>query len=383
MAECKGSGLSELDDEITCGMCHEHYQEPKVLHCCHYYCKTCIFSLALKTGLDKPFSCPECRKETTLPQGSVDNLKAVLFVNQLKHIHSTLQQATAEAQAKCKLCSEDNVQVYCRQCTEFLCAECTRQHKRMKTIFPDHETIPLENLTKEDIIPKPVLQKCKIHDKKMTKFCLDCNCLICSGCIKKNHNSHNCKSVNEAAPEVKKELSQHLEQLKQVKNNLKVTVEDVHITRSELKAEEDTMVQHIEKWCYDLCQIIQLHMEHLVQEADSKIEQMSKHLSSQEESLSTSCAGADSVIEFTQHCMEHSTDGEIMCISAELKSRINQEIKEHQKSRKPVEKVAVAAEVKGSEELKKLCQAKARIIQIPGGKKQPEKQNPNLYSKIN
>ena len=64
----------------------------------------------------------------------------------------------------------------------------------------------------------------------------------------------------------------------------------------------------------------------------NRIEQKSEHLSGQEKGLSISCAGADSVIEFTQHCMEHSTDDEIMCMSAELQRRIDQEINEHQKT---------------------------------------------------
>ena len=63
--------LEDLEEEITCCICHDRYREPKVLPCCHYYCKQCILRLSLRT-LDKSFSCPECRKVTVLPEGSVD-----------------------------------------------------------------------------------------------------------------------------------------------------------------------------------------------------------------------------------------------------------------------------------------------------------------------
>ena len=52
--------VEDLEKEITCAICHDHYTEPKVLSCLHYYCKQCVHRLTLRTGLDKPFSCPEC-----------------------------------------------------------------------------------------------------------------------------------------------------------------------------------------------------------------------------------------------------------------------------------------------------------------------------------
>ena len=67
--------LKEMDSEITCPICQEHYTEPKVLPCLHYYCKKCVLKLALRTLSGKSFHCPECCSEATLPEGGVDNLK--------------------------------------------------------------------------------------------------------------------------------------------------------------------------------------------------------------------------------------------------------------------------------------------------------------------
>ena len=68
-------------------ICHDHYTDPKILPCHHYYCKQCIHGLAKKAGTDKPFSCPECRKETTLSWEGVDNLPTAFFVNRMKEVH--------------------------------------------------------------------------------------------------------------------------------------------------------------------------------------------------------------------------------------------------------------------------------------------------------
>ena len=54
--------LQKLDDELTCSVCTDHFKEPKVLPCLHYYCKTCIADL-IKRAKRRPFNCPECRRE--------------------------------------------------------------------------------------------------------------------------------------------------------------------------------------------------------------------------------------------------------------------------------------------------------------------------------
>ena len=98
--------VEELEREITCGICQEQYTEPKVLPCLHYYCKKCVLRLDLRTGTGKPFSCPECRCEATLPEGGVDELKTAFFVNRLKTTVSTMKRAHGKVEVKCELCSD-------------------------------------------------------------------------------------------------------------------------------------------------------------------------------------------------------------------------------------------------------------------------------------
>ena len=209
---------------------------------------------------------------------------------------------------------------------------------------------------------------CKLHDELMKFYCFDCSCLICRDCTVEDHLGHKYQSVRKAAPEVKKKLGQHLKPLREIKDSLLCAVKEVRTTRSELEAEGQALVERIKTLCDELCQIIQHRKKQLVQEVESKITQKSGSLTGQEKQLSTSCAGADSLIEFTQNCMEHSTDDEIMRMYAELQSRIDRAIEEQQKagnSLEPVEEVDVTVDVSFAEELKQLCQTKARITQIP------------------
>ena len=140
MAEGKDV-VEELEKEITCAICHDHYTEPKVLPCCHYYCKQCLHSLALRTGLDRPFSCPECRNSTILPQRSADNLPSAFTVNRLKDMHSKLERAHGKVEAKCEMCVEGGkAEAFCRQCAQFhLCNDCVNHHQKMKEVSISHK----------------------------------------------------------------------------------------------------------------------------------------------------------------------------------------------------------------------------------------------------
>ena len=94
-------GMEELEHEVTCPICLNHFQEPKVLPCLHYYCKGCIEVMAKKGGgPNQPFPCPECRTSTQLPQGDPDKLPTAFFVNRMKQVHAKLEKVEGKVDAK-------------------------------------------------------------------------------------------------------------------------------------------------------------------------------------------------------------------------------------------------------------------------------------------
>ena len=72
--------LEKLDQELTCPICLKHFEEPKVLPCCHYYCRECIVQMQARTRGKDYFQCPECRKETRLPGNDPDRLATWIVV---------------------------------------------------------------------------------------------------------------------------------------------------------------------------------------------------------------------------------------------------------------------------------------------------------------
>ena len=363
--------VSVKKKEITCAICHDHYTEPKVLPCCHYYCKQCLHQLTLREGLGKPFSCPECRKETTLPEGGLDNLPTAFFVNRMKEVHSKLKLTHGKVETKCEMCSEDKAEAFCRQCTKFICADCVKSHKKMKGAFSGHKVSTLDVLREggaQDIIPQePIFKSCEVHEQPMNMYCYDCKYLICLHCTVTAHRDHRYEFLKVAAPVIKQELIKQLNPLRESSGNMRCAMEGIQTTIFEVDGQGEAVTKQIKTSYAQLRKIIDDHEQELLVKVATTVEQKSSHLSEQREGLSLACAVVESVIDYTEHCVEHSADDEIMCMHTEILSRINREIEEQQKEGKdlePVEEVDLGVEVNCAEDLKLLCQTKAKIVQL-------------------
>ena len=160
--------------------------------------------------------------------------------------------------AKCQMCFEGSTAAFCRQCSQFICAECVKSHRRMKRLFSGHKITTLEEMREEGVKQvvthqEPALQTCKPHESQPhgEMFCFDCGCLICRDCSIKDHHGHNYESIKKVKKDqtVKKRLSQHLEPLREIKDGLVHAVKEVQTARSELEAKGPAVVGRIEKWC--------------------------------------------------------------------------------------------------------------------------------------
>ena len=69
--------------------------------------------------------------------------------------------------------------------------------------------------------------------------------------------------------------------------------------------------------------------------------------------------------DYVEQCVEHSADDEIMCMHTEIENLIYREYSKEGRSLEPVEEVDIGVEMSCSEDLKQLCQTKARITQLP------------------
>ena len=361
--------VEDLEREILCTICKCDYTDPKILPCYHYYCKQCIYELALRTGLDHPFTCPECRRDTVLPQGNVDNLPTAFFVNRLKEVHSKLKQAGSQTDAKCDMCSSAVVKAFCQHCAQYICDKCINAHQRMK-IFYGHKIISLQEVAHVGKIAAGGIsgppRTCEIHEEPLRIYCYDCKCLICRDCMARDHSGHNHEFIKVAAAEMKNRLMQHLKPLEDIKIRLAGLLEDLQETKSEIECQTCSLNNNIEISFKELSEILENHKQKLLNEVSKKAAQKLEQICFQERMLSTSSIVITNVIEYAKQCVVNSADDEVMYMHGEIQNRIDMEIHHQSEERLDLEPVEVnmGVEMIPADDLQQLCQTKAKIVQL-------------------
>ncbi len=355
--------LEDLEKEITCAICQEHYTDPKSLPCLHCYCKQCILKLALRVGQGKPFPCPECRKDTVLPEGGVEELQSDFKLNRLKSMYLKHKKALSK-QVTCEICNaKATAEAFCHQCDKFACKNCVHNHSVMSAVFEGHECVPIEQLQilqSEQLLPKhPEPKKCSVHKKKLKIFCFDCNKLICRDCTVKDHRDHNIEFNNVAADDKKKQLLEMLKPLKEVKESLSQSIKDANKAESEIQTQQKKVTHKIETSFDNLHKILELRKQQLLGEVNRNTEDKIKNLNTQKEELSIASAEVHGVIDYTEQSVKLCSDDEVMSMHRDIMSKIQTQITESDKQKTDTEiseKADLIIEADCAEALQQFCE---------------------------
>ena len=372
--ETRQKGMEELEQEVTCPVCQDHFQEPKILPCLHYYCKGCVQALAKRAGgPSHPFPCPECRTPTLLPQSDPDRLQTAFFVNRMKELHAKLEKVLGKVETKCEMCSGGVATAFCHQCAaEFICDECTRQHHRMK-VFAGHKVSKLEEL-KEDEAKEVVVAKsapppmCKVHDEQAKIYCYDCKALICRDCVVKDHKDHEYEFVKKAAPETKKKLMERLTPLSEIQAGMQDAIKSVEGVKAGIITMDESVTTSIKQCFQELHNILDKREKELLAETATMVEEKMNKLNMQQKKLEMSSGTIQSLMEFVERSTENATDDELMTIHTQMMTRISEETEKQRQSNlelDPVEKADKVLSIGLADSLKKQCQENIGIITLP------------------
>ena len=83
-------------------------------------------------------------------------------------------------------------EVWCRECEEGLCTECTEYHSSGK-LSRGHTTIPIAVYRKLPSYVLEIKEHCNEHHEKFSLYCKEHECPCCGICIVENHQV--CKEV--------------------------------------------------------------------------------------------------------------------------------------------------------------------------------------------
>ena len=322
--------LDELERDITCAVCCGHYQEAKLLPCNHYYCRACIESLANRSR-GRPFPCPECRKDTSLPSGGVAQLESAFFIEGLKKVYDKMAKVEGKVEAVCEQCSKGKSVAFCRQCTDFICAECTTLHGKLKP-FAGHKVATLDDLKKggakdtKETPPPP----CPEHDELMKIFCFDCNHVICRDCVLYDHREHKSDFVKKCAIEARKTLRQSLALLQKIHANITGADKKLAGTEAQVGSQEEEVCQIIKQSFHQLKSVLEQRETELMKKVLTLAQEKKDALTAQKKGLQMAQTEIQTLVEFVERNVENTSDQDLMGILSQLQSKVEEEEKRHQ-----------------------------------------------------
>uniref|UniRef100_A0A8C0ITS3 RING-type E3 ubiquitin transferase n=1 Tax=Chelonoidis abingdonii TaxID=106734 RepID=A0A8C0ITS3_CHEAB len=129
-----------LQDEASCPICLEYFQDPVIIDCGHNFCRACI-SLYWE-GPDTEVSCPQCR-ETAQQRNLRPNRQLANVVEIAKRLSF---QAGAGSEGE-NVCDEhqEPLKLFCEEDQTLICVVCDRSRTHRA-----HTVVPIEEASEED-----------------------------------------------------------------------------------------------------------------------------------------------------------------------------------------------------------------------------------------
>ncbi|XP_060574674.1 E3 ubiquitin-protein ligase TRIM56-like, partial [Ruditapes philippinarum] len=203
------------DEHFYCSICLEIYDTPRTLPCLHSLCQECLKGYILKITQDsQTLLCPVCRADTKTDKVRFKQVEKWVENFPINFtLLSILQERKLAMSAKgndCEACLREDIKVeaivYCYDCSEKLCEDCKRHHKKSKS-SSHHKLIDIsdgsvEKLDLAEFEYLANLSKCPLHGTEEVKYlCKDHDQLCCNECAIVTHRK--CEDMVSLSEEIK------------------------------------------------------------------------------------------------------------------------------------------------------------------------------------
>ena len=235
----------KIKEEITCALCLDILEQPRILPCYHVYCKSCLETMESTSGGGGMVSCPECRRIVQLPGNNTTNLPTAFHINRLKEIYFSME--------------------------------------KMPTIQDQHEeTDSASDEIEQKSVPCP-----KHSSQTLDLYCKTCKKLVCRDCIifDQFHAEHDYTRVENAATEYKESLISDLEPLQYFQAEISLAIQKSTAVKEEIVTQQERNVEAVTKAFDDLTAVAQKQKTVLLSELHQAAKSKMTVISAQEEKL--------------------------------------------------------------------------------------------------
>lgn len=163
------------EQQITCTICLDIFEEPKALPCLHTFCKKCIGDHILhhsEFARRMGYHCPVCRRFILAPSGK--ELSPHLWADSLQTNHNIVSMISAYNTPRpyyvdpCPDHPNKELEFYCVDHDEYICSLCSLQHRKCDEVIARDEA--------QDLPPRKVTPSTdSIEERYISQLFDQCN----------------------------------------------------------------------------------------------------------------------------------------------------------------------------------------------------------------
>ncbi len=313
-----------IPEELKCTLCEKELHDPKVLPCCHTYCKACLEGLLASSSDRRKLTCPQalCGATHKVPEAGVgDFLTDYTTLHDLEMFRAT----KAKDLASCEGCDTSDPPVaYCTDCRAFLCDFCSTAHMRMK-LCRNHRVIPKENLGQEPLERRKEMF-CIWHatcGEPMRVYCKTCQIPVCCHCIVASHQAHILVNIDQ---NTRKEVQSKMTSLAETVHQRLARYEESQMFIGQVEKRANSRPNEIKtaiNATFDrLAAALESRRARLLEEADMRCTTDLMELNLQKELVNSTLSALKGVTRFSERTFQCESDIEFLTMSAQTTTQL-------------------------------------------------------------
>ena len=321
--------LYEIVGDVTeCPICTEVIVDSKVLPCIHTFCLKCLEQFWRDKRPGDSVPCPLCRTAFHIPAGGLSELPRNFFVEKL--LEAKRYPLKEPSNETCDICSRlthkkggmpSPATNYCVDCQNHMCEQCANVHLLMKS-SEDHHMV--EGFQEMEVSMKYSTRQCDQHkDKKIEIYCLDCKTAVCMACFIIKHNGHKCSDIKDVTEDLRKQIHENLQKINELFIKVNEQTGNLERVMEGLGRDTKTIEAQIVRRGDEIKELVDKHVESLIQELNDEKTRNMKELENVKEELLVQKISLESFMRYSQKVLDTATPSDLASSASDLSARAN------------------------------------------------------------
>ncbi|XP_058239574.1 tripartite motif-containing protein 16 [Hemibagrus wyckioides] len=271
-----------MADSYMCCLCADVLRDPITIPCGDTFCLECIKIYWDQLDHLGIYNCPECRATFTPRPVLRRNVPSVSSREDQSPLTTLTPFPDLKRDSLCDFCTgrRNRAVKSCLVCLAYYCETHIKPHYESAT-FKRHKLVDETGHLDRKICPQ--------HEKSLELFCKSDQMCICVLCTVREHRGHNTVSAEDeradkqkmlvvTQSEVQHVIQERMKELQDLRHNVDVLKGNAHRAQEASDKIFSEMLQSVERWHAEICQLIQANLHAAMAQADSYVERLEQEI---------------------------------------------------------------------------------------------------------